>query len=86
MNTTRDLTFLSNKTLSFFLLKHPKSGKKDRKRRKTSGKELVVPTVDEEQQETDEEKCQIKAGAAFAHVKKAWCLLKDRHKKDIRTA
>ncbi|VAH73423.1 unnamed protein product [Triticum turgidum subsp. durum] len=64
----------------------PKSGKKDRKRRKTSGKELVVPTDDEEQQETDEEKCQIKAGATFAHVKKAWNLLKDRHKKDIRTA
>ena len=59
---------------------------KDRKRRKTSGKELAAPTVDEEQQETNEEKCQIKAGAAFAHVKKAWNLLKDRHKQDIRTA
>ena len=86
MNTTRDLTFLSNKTLSFFLLKQPKSGKKDRNERKTSGKELVAPTVDEEQEETNKEKCQIKAGAAFAHVKKAWNLLKDRHKKDIRTA
>nr|XP_020154052.1 glutamic acid-rich protein-like [Aegilops tauschii subsp. strangulata] len=60
-----------------------KSGQKDRKRRKTSGKELAAPTVDEEQQETNEEKCQIKAGAAFAHVKKAWNLLKDRHKQDI---
>ena len=47
---------------------------------------MAAPTVDEEQEETNEEKCQIKAGAAFAHVKKAWNLLKDRHKKDIRTA
>ena len=47
---------------------------------------MAAPTVDEEQQETNEEKCQIKAGAAFAHVKKAWNLLKDRHKQDIRTA
>nr|XP_020185740.1 nucleolin-like [Aegilops tauschii subsp. strangulata] len=61
-----------------------KSGQKDRKRRKTSRKELAAPTVDEEQQETNKEKCQIKAGAAFAHVKKAWNLLKDRHKQDIR--
>ena len=47
---------------------------------------MAAPTIDEEQQETDEEKCQIKAGAAFAHVKKAWNLLKDRHKQDIRSA
>ena len=47
---------------------------------------MAAPTVDEEQQETDEEKCQIKAASAFAHVKKAWNLLKDRHREDIRTA
>ena len=47
---------------------------------------MAAPTVDEEREETNKEKCQIKAGAAFAHVKKAWNLLKDRHKKDIRTA
>ena len=56
------------------------------KEEKDKRKELAAPTVDEEQQETNEEKCQIKAGAAFAHVKKAWNLLKDRHKQDIRTA
>ena len=78
--------FLSNKNLSFCLLKQNKSGQKDKKRRKTCGKELAAPTVDEEHQETDEEKCQIKARAAFAHVKKAWGLLKDRHRQDIRTA
>ena len=48
------------------------------KEEKDKRKELAAPTV-------DEEKCQIKAGAAFAHVKKAWNLLKDHHKKYIRT-
>ena len=78
--------FLSNKTLSFFLLKQPNQGQKDRKRRKTSGKELAAPTDDEQEATKNMDKCEIKAGAAFDQVNRAWNLLEERHRQDVRTA
>nr|XP_040245742.1 uncharacterized protein LOC120964834 [Aegilops tauschii subsp. strangulata] len=55
------------------------------KRRKTSGKELASPTDDEQEATTNKDKCEIKAGAAFDQVNRAWELLEERHRQDVRT-
>ena len=63
-----------------------KTRQKRTKRRKTSGKELAAPTDDEQEATTNKDKCEIKAGAAFDNVNKAWKLLEERHRQDVRKA
>ena len=63
-----------------------KPNQKRTKRRKTSGKELAAPTDDEQEATTNKDKCEIKAGAAFDQVNRAWNLLEERHRQDVRTA
>ena len=62
-----------------------KPRQKRTKRIKTSVKELTAPTDNEHEATTNKDKCEIKAGAAFDQVNRAWNLLEERHRQDVRT-
>ena len=47
---------------------------------------MVAPTDDEQEATTNKDKCEIKAGAAIDNVNKAWKLLEERHRQDVRKA
>ncbi|KAE8775985.1 cell number regulator 6 [Hordeum vulgare] len=65
---------------------HGNTSQKGRKRRRTSGKQSPLMISDEANKTGTDEKCQIKAGATFVHVNEAWGILKERHRRDVKTA
>ena len=47
---------------------------------------MAAPTDDEQEATTNKDKCEIKAGAAFDNVNRAWKLLEECHRQDVRKA
>ncbi|KAI5008756.1 hypothetical protein ZWY2020_009804 [Hordeum vulgare] len=65
---------------------HGNTSQKGRKRRRTSGKQSSLMIANEADKTVTDEKCQIKARATFVQVKEAWGILKERHRRDVKTA
>ncbi|KAE8803072.1 cell number regulator 6 [Hordeum vulgare] len=62
------------------------TSQKGRERRRTSGKQSPLMIRNEADKTGTDETCQIKAGATFVHVNDACGILKERHRRDVKTA
>ncbi|KAE8798642.1 cell number regulator 6 [Hordeum vulgare] len=83
---TTDATNLAKKTHKGKKSTEGNTSQKGRKRRRTSGKQSPLMIANEAYKIGTDEKCQIKVGATFVQVNEAWGILKERHRRDVKTA